>query len=119
MASMQGQLTLQTLQVCTHRSFRLGIAKSKRVAMTMMLDMLDMEDAELAKAGLDTLRSLFDKADADGSGFLDVDELGVVVRDFYSAEGRSRSAKVVRKEVAAAMESFDTDGNGLVLYAVA
>jgi len=77
---------------------------------------MDAHDMEVALGGLETIRKLFDEVDLDSSGTLDADELAVVVRQYYSKEGRSRSAKAVQREVADALDKHDADGSGALSF---
>eukprot|EP00658_Telonema_sp_P-2_P077471 TRINITY_DN7013_c0_g1_i1.p1 TRINITY_DN7013_c0_g1~~TRINITY_DN7013_c0_g1_i1.p1 ORF type:complete len:232 (+),score=60.81 TRINITY_DN7013_c0_g1_i1:228-923(+) len=70
------------------------------------------KDWEEATAAGSTLARMFEEADADGSGRLDSEELSALMKRFYQAQGKSRSAKRVRLEVEASMAEYDSEGNG-------
>ena len=69
-----------------------------------------------ATAARNTLKALFDEADADSSGTLSTDELATVVKKYYRTEGKSRSAKAVQREVDEAMAVYDQDKNGVLCF---
>ena len=63
----------------------------------------------------ETLRiceELFDKYDADESGFIDSEELTLMIKNYHAVEGVGRSIKKVREEVRLAMREFDHDNTG-------
>jgi hypothetical protein len=58
------------------------------------------------------LRERFEAADLDGSGILNREELGEMLRQYYKREGVSRSVMRVQQELGEAMKQFDTSGDG-------
>merc|ERR1719272_1643746 len=85
--------------------------------MTRAVQQMESDDLELAMHTADKIRMMFNEADKDGSGTLDAEELAALVRRYYGTEGKSRSTKVVQREVSDAMAAFDTDGNGSLSFA--
>ena len=96
---------------------KFGFGKHELVAMTRAVQQMEANDLELAMHTAEKIRAMFSEADKDGSGTLDAEELAALVRRYYGTEGKSRSAKVVQREVSDAMGAFDTDGNGLLSFA--
>jgi len=79
----------------------------------MQQESLSPHDAENAARRLVMrFRRVFDEADADGSGQLDVDEMCTVVKICYRETQTSRSSKVVQREVDVALLQYDKDGSG-------
>merc|ERR1719272_808708 len=95
--------------VLTSSSFNFGLPSGSRELL------MGSQDPE-ATAARNTLRALFDEADADSSGTLSTDELATVVKQYYRTEGNSRSAKAVQREVDEAMAVYDQDKNGVLCF---
>jgi len=75
------------------------------------------EQEKAADAKLRFLEELFDEADTDRSGVLDVDELGALLHSYYAkSEGSAVSKKRIAREVATAMAKFASDNNGVLLF---
>ena len=58
------------------------------------------------------VQTLFETADGDKSGELDLWELGEIIKAFYQLEGTSRSLPTVLVEVEKAMLRYDADKSG-------
>jgi calmodulin/calcium-dependent protein kinase len=53
------------------------------------------------------LKKVFQKVDKDGSGFIDCSEVENVLREYYSAMGKSVDAAQVKREAAAFLKDVD------------
>lgn len=72
--------------------------------------------ARNAAVALESLRAFFKSADEDENGALDKTELVQVVNLFYLQENVCRPLKLVQKEVDAAMQRFDANGDGVLQF---
>jgi len=75
-----------------------------------------VEGDQEASALLAQLREIFTKADDNGNGALDMNELTRLLHSQYRTERVARSLKQVGREVQVAMLRYDTDGSGTLNF---
>ena len=97
-----------TFQVCTscgplHDRCNPQVKYNTRERVALTPAEQERKNQREALGAVSALRTMFNDADTDNSGTLDVSELAVVVRKYYNSAGKSRSAKVVQREVLPAL----------------
>jgi Ca2+-binding EF-hand superfamily protein len=66
-----------------------------------------MEQAK--KMELERLKTVFDSVDADGGGFIDADEVGLLAHNLFGTQ-------LTALELRRAMKELDTDGSGTISF---